>query len=129
LQPELWALTPGLERYEVSTEGNVRHIEHRKILRLCLHRHGYVAFYYRILGAGRNGRRQKLYVHRAVALTFVVNPHPKKWNTVDHINRDRADNRVENLRWANRKAQSKNRNGDEGYSDEEWTKALEDGLV
>lgn len=40
----------------------------------------------------------KMYlIHRLVAETFIPNPDGKK--QVDHINRDRSDNRVENLRW------------------------------
>ena len=39
-----------------------------------------------------------VYIHRLVALAFI--PNPEKMRVVDHINRIRHDNRVENLRWA-----------------------------
>lgn len=45
-------------------------------------------------------------VHRLVALAFV--PNPNGYETVDHIDRDRANNKAGNLRWADRKMQADN---------------------
>ena len=42
-----------------------------------------------------NGKRYC--VHRLVAETFI--PNPENMPEVDHLNRDREDNRKENLRW------------------------------
>lgn len=54
------------------------------------------------------GRRMKqLSVHRIVAETFIPNPENK--SEVDHINRIRNDNRVENLRWVTRLENAQNR--------------------
>jgi hypothetical protein len=40
-------------------------------------------------------------IHRVVAETFIAKVEDK--NEIDHINRDKQDNRVENLRWVDRK--------------------------
>lgn len=55
----------------------------------------------------RGRRKKKLRVHRIVAETFIPNPENK--SDVDHINRIRNDNRVENLRWVTRLENAQNR--------------------
>jgi len=56
----------------------------------------------------RNGLTQVGWrVHRLIALAFIPNPANKP--TVDHINRDATDNRIENLRWATCAEQALNR--------------------
>lgn len=82
-----WRPIVDYPEYEVSNGGSVRHGE-------------------RVLKPGRGngysivqlGRNNKKYVHRLVASAFIPNPDGKR--EVDHINRIKTDNRVENLRWA-----------------------------
>lgn len=57
--------------------------------------------YYRVRVDGKIYR-----VHRLVAETFI--PNPAGLPEIDHINRDRSDNRVENLRWATRSENTRN---------------------
>tara|TARA_R110000782_G_C14741419_1_gene406216 strand:- start:317 stop:829 length:513 start_codon:yes stop_codon:yes gene_type:complete len=55
-----------------------------------------------------NGIKRKFFtIHRLIALSFIPNPDNKP--CVDHINRNTQDNRIENLRWATRSENDRNR--------------------
>lgn len=52
---------------------------------------------YNIVHLRKNGKGKVWPVHRLVAKTFI--PNPNGYGCVNHKNRDKKDNRVENLEW------------------------------
>ena len=54
----------------------------------------------------KNGKPKKLYIHRLVCKSFHENPDNKK--CVDHIDRNKINNWVSNLRWVTRSENQKN---------------------
>lgn len=101
----VWKIIEGTEeRYSVSDDGQIRanwadvprrdlthriKIEKVYLLKPYLHTTGY----WRI----NLGRKNRHYVHRLVAAAFIPNPENKPY--VDHIDGNRKNNHVENLRW------------------------------
>ena len=115
---ETYKKIEGFENYSVSDFGNVRNDKTGRILKPALH-DGY--FRIRL----RNDKKAyALFVHRLVLLAF--QPNPRKEDQVDHIDNDRINNNITNLRWAsikqnaqNRTKRSDNTSGSKGVS---WRK-------
>lgn len=113
---EIWKDIPLLSRYQISSLGRVKSkqritkcnkgVVNRK-QRLMTHqlrgKQGYACVRLRT----DIGVTKTYSIHRLVAQAFIPNPENKP--TVDHINRDRLDNRVENLRWATYEEQQSNK--------------------
>jgi hypothetical protein len=97
LPNEIWKDLPNFDgNYKISNLGRVYSLVCKRILSSKAHKYtGYVVC---PLGdKEKNIKRVGFRVHRLVAEAFIQNPENKK--EVNHINKNRADNRVENLEW------------------------------
>jgi hypothetical protein len=104
LQPEIWKDYD--HRYIVSTEGRVFDTRRMKIIKPCRIDKGYA-------GGGIHGYGRTF--HPMILKTFVPNPWPGYYTMCDHINGDRFDPRLENLRWSNINLNGINRKDVKGY--------------
>jgi hypothetical protein len=92
---------PNYPNYEVSNLGNVRQKLKNKILKGSPDKAGYLR-----VSLCDDSIVKVTKIHRIVAEVFLENPDNK--NQVDHINNDKNDNSVNNLRWCT--SQENNRN-------------------
>lgn len=84
----------GFENYKIDRNGVVYNADNGVIKSPYVNKSNgylYVDLY-------KENKAHKRPIHRLIAETFIPNPENKP--TVDHINGNRKDNRIENLRWA-----------------------------
>lgn len=99
---EIWKPVVGYEGlYEVSNIGRVRTVGNNKTKKTKIRKQVVTNLGYKQVQLYKDGKQKLLYVHRIVAEAFILNADNKF--CIDHINTDRGDNRVENLRWCTQK--------------------------
>lgn len=95
-ETEIWKEIPGYEkRYQASSWGNVRSIMGREPRVLTLHTYK-SSPYYKVQLVDASGNKKWFRVHRLIYITF-IGPIPEEL-VLDHINGNKKDNSVDNLR-------------------------------
>ena len=102
-QVEQWRPIADYPDYEVSNMGNVRRKYKNGKVKLLKPQDNNG---YKQVGLSSNGKPKLFLVHRLVAMAFIELVAGKL--TVDHIDRDKTNNNVENLRWADYYEQNRN---------------------
>lgn len=105
---ELWAPVPGyVGKYEVSSLGRVRSLDRvvdvrgpskRRLVQGRVLKPKYAPCGYLQVALSVENAPRYVYIHTLVCEAF-IGPRPTKSHQVDHVNADRTDNRLSNLRW------------------------------
>ena len=94
--------------YAVSRDGEVRNLNTNYYLK------GAILNTYRVFNLKINGKQRNIAGHRLVAAAFIPNPDNKPF--VDHVDGNRLNNNVENLRWVSQQENAQNIHKDTPYS-------------
>jgi hypothetical protein len=92
---EIWKVISGFPNYEISTLGNIRNIVTGKTLTPVI-KGGYFH-----VSLSHNKLRKSFKMHRLVAIAFIDNPENK--SDVNHKDKNKLNNKLENLEWMTRK--------------------------
>jgi len=87
--------------YKINKQGDIYSNHFKKIFKPTKNKNGYFQ-----LNLTKNKISKKYYLHRLIALQFIENPN--NYNYIDHIDKNKTNNKLENLRWIN--ASGNNRN-------------------
>lgn len=98
---EIWKKIPGYPNYEISNSGRIkrikrgRHTQPGKILKPILNKDGYY-----VACLVENKLSQTMTIHYLVMIAFLP-PKPEHYDQARHLDGDRLNNNVSNLRWGN----------------------------
>ncbi len=100
---EIWRIIVNFPNYAISKNGIVKNITKNKILKRSFSG-GYL--HVGLYNEGKKKINKK--IHRLTATAWIDNPN--NYPIIDHINKNKTDNRVENLRWCTQSINMRNRN-------------------
>ena len=66
--------------------------------------------------------------HRLICLQFLENPDPVNFDVIDHVNHDKTDNHLSNLRWTTQASNNKNKSSCNGV-DYEYVNEISDESI
>ena len=107
---EEWKTISGYPNYQISNQGRVKNTKYNRIIGT------HTTTGYAVVQFG--SKSEKIYTHRLVAEAFIPKIFGK--DSVDHIDRNRLNNNVNNLRWADSSDQNRNKENKQNALDEKY---------
>ena len=98
---EQYKIIKDFPNYSISNLGNVKNNKTGRVLKHVINNNGY----YKVSLCSDGNIYQKL-IHKLIAESFITNPYNKQF--VDHINNNKLDNNVRNLRYVTNQENSMN---------------------
>ena len=78
--------------YIIYQDGRIYRKYKKEPLKYCINKNGYYQ-----LCLYRNSKCQSFRLHRLIAIHYI--PNPNNYPCIDHIDRDKLNNHISNLRW------------------------------
>ena len=95
---ERWKDRPDYEGlYQVSNLGNIKSLIKNKILKPYINKKNGYSY----IGLHKNKKIKVIRIHRLVAIVFM--PNPNNFPVINHKNKIRTDNNIDNLEWCSQK--------------------------
>lgn len=107
--------------YYVTPDGHVFSTKYSTPRRI---RPNYVGEYQTVRLSDGNNRKKTIYLHRLVALAFL--PKPSKSNHVKHIDGDKTNNHITNLKWYEKKRIKRKSNTNKSVPSHESIEYIDD---
>jgi hypothetical protein len=88
--------------YKISKSGNIYSCFYKRLMTPQTHEDGYL-----FVNLIKEGKRKKTYIHRCLALQYI--PNPDTLAQIDHIDMNKINNNIDNLRWVSQTDNRRNR--------------------
>jgi len=90
----------GYENYLIYENGDIKNKKTGRILK-------HIDGIYLGVSLRKNNKQKTFRIHRLLGLAFI--PNPNNYYSIDHIDKNKHNNSLDNLRWADRDTQMNNR--------------------
>ena len=91
------------DMYKIYQNGDVESYKYKnsRILKHCIDTEGY-----KFINLSKNSKQKHFRIHRLLAIHFIENPN--NYPVVDHIDINKQNNNLENLRWVTKSINNRN---------------------